>query len=153
MSASENSISVELIDATVNAWFAAVPGARDRVEHPRPLMRAAHAAVGLPAPAADDSRYAVPSLNGGLVEILGRPNFMCAALAALLRAGGHRIKNKAEHEQAAVIHFLLSYYLKHGSAWRELARSALDAIAAQISSSWSRHDGHEAISAPTKLHL
>ncbi|MFY3577281.1 hypothetical protein ACOTI8_31780 [Achromobacter xylosoxidans] len=83
------------------------------------------------APAAGDARTMLPPLNDDLADILGRPNFRCANLAELLRADGHDIKRKSEHEQAAVIHFLLGHYLKHGSDWRETAGSALDAIAAQ----------------------
>ena len=81
-----------------------------------------------PAPAAGD---ALPPLDDDLIEILGRPNFACAELATLLRAGGHSIKNKAEHEQAAVIHFLLGHYLKHGAAWHEHVGAAFEAIAQQ----------------------
>lgn len=84
----------------------------------------------LPA-AAGDARPVLPALNNDLADILGRPNFRCADLAELLRADGQEIKRKSEHEQAAVIHFLLGHYLKHGSDWRETAGSALDAIAAQ----------------------
>ncbi|CAB3888895.1 hypothetical protein LMG26788_03735 [Achromobacter pulmonis] len=84
-----------------------------------------------PAPAAGDARPKLPPLNDDLADILGRPNFRCADLAELLRADGQEIKRKSEHEQAAVIHFLLGHYLKHGSDWRETAGSALDAIAAQ----------------------
>jgi len=82
------------------------------------------------APAAGDARDALPALNADLIEILGRPNFMCGELATLLRAGGHNIKRKSEHEQAAVIHFLLGHYLRHGSDWRETVGTALQTIAA-----------------------
>ncbi|MFY3576864.1 hypothetical protein ACOTI8_29620 [Achromobacter xylosoxidans] len=87
--------------------------------------------VGSRAPAAGDARPVLPPLNDDLADILGRPNFRCADLAELLRADGKQIKRKSEHEQAAVIHFLLGHYLQHGSDWRETAGSALDAIAAQ----------------------
>lgn len=75
---------------------------------------------------------ALPDLNADLIEILGRPNFMCGDLAKLLRAGGYDIKCKAEHEQAAVIHFLLGHYLRHGSDWRETVGTALQTIAASL---------------------
>ncbi|MDR7949171.1 hypothetical protein [Achromobacter aegrifaciens] len=78
-----------------------------------------------------NARDAPPPLNDDLIEILGRPNFACGQLATLLRAGGHVIKNKAEHEQAAVIHFLLGHYLKHGNDWHERVGAAFEAIAAQ----------------------
>lgn len=84
-----------------------------------------------PAPAAGDALDALPPLDSDLIEILGRPNFRCGGIAARLRAGGHDIKRKSEHEQAATIHFLLGHYLKHGANWRETAGSALDTIAGE----------------------
>lgn len=87
--------------------------------------------LGGNAPAAGDALDALPPLDADLIEILGRPNFRCGGIAARLRADGHDIKRKSEHEQAATIHFLLGHYLKHGTNWRETAGSALDAIAAQ----------------------
>lgn len=132
MSAPENSIPVEVLDAAINAWFGTVPESKDQQEFFRNRMRAALAAAGYTAaPAAGDARDALPPLNDDLIEILGRPNFACAQLATLLRAGGHVIKNKAEHEQAAVIHFLLGHYLKHVEDWHEHVGAAFEAIAAQ----------------------
>lgn len=51
--------------------------------------------------------------------ILGQPNFTCIHTANALRLLGHEIKPKIEEEQAAVIHWCLCLYLKHGDAWRE----------------------------------
>ena len=71
----------------------------------------------------------LPPLDDDLSDIR-QPNFRCANLSEQLRAGGHEIQRKAEQEQAAVIHFLLGHYLKHGSDWRETAGAAhFDAIA------------------------
>ena len=70
----------------------------------------------LRAPAAE----ALPDLtqlNADLIDILGRPNFTCIRIAQLLRLGGVDIAKKAEAEQATVIHYLLGFYLKHGSEW------------------------------------
>ena len=67
----------------------------------------------------------LPPLNEQLIEILGRPNFMCIRLAEVLRTGGHVIKSKAEHEQAAALHFLLTHYLRHGDKWVETANADL----------------------------
>lgn len=131
MNAPENSIPVEILDAAINGWFSTLPDSKDQQEHFRIRMRAALAAAKWTAPAADDARDALPPLDDDLIEILGRPNFACAQLATLLRAGGHVIKNKAEHEQAAVIHFLLGHYLKHGKDWHEHVGAAFEAIAAQ----------------------
>ena len=53
--------------------------------------------------------------------ILGRPNFTCGSTAQVLRILGHEIKTKAEDEQAAVMHWMLCLYEKHGGNWREEA--------------------------------
>lgn len=89
----------------------------------------------LSAPAAGDA-LALPELNADLIDILGRPNFTCIRIAQLLRLSGVEIDKKAEAEQATVIHYLLGFYLKHGSQWAEKAgedieRLRLAAIAAQ----------------------
>lgn len=75
-------------------------------------------------------------LNADLIDILGRPNFTCIRIAQLLRLGGVEIAKKAEAEQATVIHYLLGFYLKHGSQWAEKAEEDIErrrvaAIAAQ----------------------
>lgn len=90
----------------------------------------------LRAPAAVDA-LALPELNPDLIDILGRPNFTCIRIAQLLRLGGVEIATKAEAEQATVIHYLLGFYLKHGSQWAEKANEDLNprrdgALAAQI---------------------
>jgi len=74
--------------------------------------------------------FTLPPLNEQLIEILGRPNFGCIRLAQALRAGGHVIKTKAEHEQAAVLHFLLGHYLKHGDRWAETAQAEIKTMLA-----------------------
>lgn len=74
----------------------------------------------------------LPPLNDDLIAILGRPNFMCAHLAELLRKSGEDIKRKAEHEQAAIIHWFLSIYLEHGDKWEGIAKSDIQARAAGI---------------------
>jgi hypothetical protein len=68
---------------------------------------------------------ALPDLNDDLRDILGRPNFTCITIAQRLREMGHSIKHRAEYEQAAVIHLLLSHYLKHGAAWRDTVQAFL----------------------------
>ena len=61
--------------------------------------------------------------------ILGRPNFWCAPIARLLRVLGHRIEERAEDEQAATIHWMLSLYEEHGAGWRDKGREYLRAAA------------------------
>lgn len=74
----------------------------------------------------------LPPLNDDLIFILGRPNFMCAHLAELLRKSGEDIKRKSEHEQAAVIHWFLGIYLEHGDKWESVAKSDIQTRAAGI---------------------
>lgn len=74
----------------------------------------------------------LPAINDDLIAILGRPNFMCAHLAELLRKSGTDIKRKSEHEQAAVIHWFLGLYLEHGDKWEIVAKADIQARAAGI---------------------
>lgn len=67
----------------------------------------------------------LPPMNDDLIEILGRPNFGCIQFAQRLRRLGTDIQTKAEHEQAHVIHMMLSMYLKHGDGWRDAVLDAL----------------------------
>lgn len=75
--------------------------------------------------------FVLPPLDQHLREILGRPNFACAGIAKVLRASGQVIACKAEAEQAAVIHWMLTKYAAHGADWwtrcREELQSTLDA--------------------------
>lgn len=64
-------------------------------------------------------------LNEDLISILGKPNFACAGLAKVLRQGGHVIAQRAEHEQAAVILFLLQHYLASPRDWSQNAGASL----------------------------
>jgi hypothetical protein len=67
----------------------------------------------------------LPELEGDLIEILGRPNFQCAALANALRLKGQDIPFKSEREQAAVLHFTLNHFLKDKENWRRLCQEDL----------------------------
>lgn len=59
-------------------------------------------------------------LNDITREILGRPNFRCAAIAQRLsELGLYEVKEKAEDEQAVAIHWMLSLYEKHGDNWKD----------------------------------
>ncbi|WP_316389754.1 hypothetical protein [Enterobacter cloacae] len=76
--------------------------------------------------------FALPPLNDDLIAILGRPNFICAHLAELLRKGGQDIRRKAEHEQAAVIYWFLDLYLKYGEKWESIAKDDIQTRVAMI---------------------
>lgn len=68
----------------------------------------------------------IPSLNPELEWILGRPCFAVANMAWRLgELGLYDVKRKAESEQAAAIHFMLTMYAKHGDGWREKAEVVL----------------------------
>ncbi len=58
-------------------------------------------------------------LNEDTKFILGRPNFWCGPFAQGLRKKGHEIPNKAEEEQAYVIHWMLGMYETYGLIWKE----------------------------------
>lgn len=77
-----------------------------------------------------------PAMTPELASILGLMCFQCVAFAQALRAGGHQIKPRAEDEQAAVLHWMLSHYFRHGEEWRAVAaedmkRMQAEALAAQ----------------------
>lgn len=57
-------------------------------------------------------------LNEETKFILGMPNFRCGSFAMRLRELGHDIPQKAEEEQAYVIHWMLGMYEQHGNDWR-----------------------------------
>lgn len=82
----------------------------------------------LPEPAIPESQQQkpfMPELDDNLRLILGRPNFSCITIAEALRLAGHTIERKAEHEQAAVIHWLLGFYFSHGDNWIDASKAAL----------------------------
>lgn len=84
-----------------------------------------------PTPPASEQQqavFAIPDMDEHLLEILGRPNFRCSHIAQVLRLGGAEIKRKSEHEQAAVIHWMLTLYLAHGAAWWEVATDEIKRI-------------------------
>ena len=85
-----------------------------------PLFYTAPPAVG---------QHETLELTEDLTAILGRPNFSCAPIADRLRAMGQDIPKKAEHEQAAVIYFLLCHYLKDRKGWHENATQELRSAA------------------------
>lgn len=72
-----------------------------------------------------DERPVLPEMNDDLLFILGKPCFQCASIAQILRMTGEDIQPRAESEQAAVIHWMLSYYLKHGENWKAAANADL----------------------------
>lgn len=86
----------------------------------------------------------LPPLDEELIAILGRPNFMCGGIAARMRQLGHDIKTRAENEQAAVLHLLLAFYLKHGTdEWADRAGAYLDQEEAEPEAAASKEAGEE----------
>lgn len=77
-------------------------------------------------PAATEAvaKDAVP-LNSHTRWILSRPNFVCGPVASILRSLGHEIERKAEDEQAAVIHWMLSVYAEYGENWKRYGEKYL----------------------------
>lgn len=67
-----------------------------------------------------------PLTDEELKWILGRPCFAVAHIAWKLHSLGlYNVERKAEEEQAAAIHWMLSLYLKHGSEWRSIGEEIL----------------------------
>jgi hypothetical protein len=56
-------------------------------------------------------------LTPNMRHVLGYPNFRCGAIARKLRQQGWQIPERAEDEQAVVIHWLLKLVLRHGENW------------------------------------
>ena len=80
---------------------------------------------GMPAPI----RLIYPEeLSLELDIVLGFPNFKCAPYAQVFRAAGYEIAQKAEREQAFVIHWLTKLVLEHGDRWAEVAQEELKAL-------------------------
>jgi hypothetical protein len=73
----------------------------------------------------------LPPLDADLAFILGRPNFACGSLAHAYRADGAEIPQKAEAEQAFVIHKMLGYYLADPATWRDRFQADIDAMIAR----------------------
>ncbi len=103
------------------------------------VLRAMDASMATTREAEAQDRQAVrefPEMTPELHSILGLMCFQCVPFAQALRAGGHTIKAKAEDEQAAVMHWMLGHYFRHGEDWRtaaaaEVERMKAAAIAAQ----------------------
>jgi hypothetical protein len=107
----------------VRTWRERIGAAADFPLHaPTDVERAMEAEIAeLRALVASECR-AAPSmvpLDEHTKFILGRPNFTCIRAASRMRQLGHDIEPKADAEQAAVIHLMLTMYQKHGAAWRE----------------------------------
>ena len=62
-----------------------------------------------------------PAMTPELAAILGTMCFETINLAKILRSAGQDIKTRAEDEQAAVLHWMLSLWFKHGEGWRQAA--------------------------------
>jgi len=105
--------------------------------HPMPSAHA-DAWEALLAQAAAQQPVAVSplgELNNELRYILGTMCFTCIPTVQALRQMGHIIKNRAEDEQAATIHWMLGHYLRDGDNWRTSAVAELKAGAALVGKS------------------
>ena len=67
-------------------------------------------------------------LNQDLADILGRPCFTAIHICELFRRSGTVIEERAEAEQAFMIHWLLKLYLRHGEGWRDVAQNQMRAM-------------------------
>jgi hypothetical protein len=60
-------------------------------------------------------------LTPALADVLGLPNFRLHGLWMALREAGISINSRYEDEQAAALHFLISFALEHGVDWQRKA--------------------------------
>ncbi len=65
-------------------------------------------------------------LNKKIQFIFDRRNFGSEIIPLFLRPPGYEIPDKAEDEQAHVIHWILCFYAKHGEAWKDEADKVLN---------------------------
>ena len=75
-----------------------------------------------------DTLSSPPELTAELRWIFGLMCFQCIHYAQGLRRLGHKIPEKAEHEQAAVIHWMFGHYLKDPTNWRNNATAEMKAV-------------------------
>ncbi|WP_109477652.1 hypothetical protein [Paraburkholderia sp. C35] len=73
-------------------------------------------------------------LTDDLRDVLGWPNFKCAPVAHVLRAGGMDVKRKSEDEQAVVLHWFIKLVLTRGADWWLGAREEIEAIQERLGS-------------------
>lgn len=67
-------------------------------------------------------------LTDALRDVLGLMVFTTGPIAHAMRAAGENIPEKAEAEQAFVLHWLIGLALKHGTGWRPIAGAHLDEL-------------------------
>ena len=67
-----------------------------------------------------------PAMTPELASILGLMCFQCIPFAQALRTAGHQIKTRAEDEQAAVLHWMLGHWFRHGEEWRDHAQADMN---------------------------
>ena len=72
-----------------------------------------------------------PAMTPALEKILGTMCFECIHFAQALRLAGQQIATKAEAEQAATIHWLLSHYFRSGNDWRTAATVDMERMKAE----------------------
>lgn len=74
-----------------------------------------------------DAAAEFPAMTDELASILGMMCFQCISFAQALRASGQSIKNRAEGEQAAVLHWMLGHYFRAGpEGWRAAAAADME---------------------------
>lgn len=79
--------------------------------------------AGTPKPG--EGHFLPSELTPPVRRILGMMLWETGPIAGALRAAGEQINNRAEDEQAAVLHWLLGFALEHGMSWEKPAAAAL----------------------------
>ena len=89
----------------------------------------------------EDATRDFPELTPELASILGTMCFQCIHFAQALRAAGHQIKTRAEDEQAAVLHWMLGHYFRHGDdGWRKAAAEEMKRMQDAARKQGANHD-------------
>lgn len=73
-----------------------------------------------------------PAMSPDLEKILGTMCFECIVFVQCFRMAGQQIARKAEAEQAATLHWMLSHYFRSGEGWRTAAQADMERMRASV---------------------
>ncbi|MFT0167541.1 hypothetical protein ACLKMY_00735 [Paraburkholderia mimosarum] len=107
-------------DATCTVAGVTLFGPADNVRGARAALEAA------PLPTYPDE------ITPELREVLGWPNFRCGPVAHVFQAAGYDIAERAEDEQAFVLHWFVKLVLRHGADWWSVASDELSSLQERI---------------------
>lgn len=74
----------------------------------------------------------MPAMTASLREVLGTPVHTMIPLVRVLQAADPSIESRYESEQAALLHWMLSFWFKHGDDWRKFAAEEIGRMRTQL---------------------